>query len=96
MLLRNHPKLEHQWPPIWGGFYGPGDKLPFGEDPERLVSVEESREKGTITLEAEYEHREFIAVMTIKDSNFRSRLVEVLQENIGNSIKEIGSMDLPF
>ncbi len=96
MNLRHHPQLRHQWPPGWGGSYGPGDKFPSPEEPEKLLSVEESEKRSIIRLKAEYQGRQVTGVVKIGDLEFRSKLLEVLRQNIGKSIKEIGSLDIRF
>jgi hypothetical protein len=93
--LRDHPKLQGAWPSPWASFYGRGERHPSGEDPSRLLSVEKSDRRKTITLRAEFEGREVTGTMTIEDSQFRARLYDTLQEHVGKSIREIGSLDIP-
>jgi len=96
MRLRDHPKLRHAWPPAWASYFSGADKFPIGEDPDKLLSAEESDPPGTISLRVEFEGRELLGVMVVEDPEFRSQLVELLQQNIGKSIREIGCLDLPF
>lgn len=93
-LLRNHPKLFGQWPPGWGGWYGKGTKRPFGENPEKLLYVRES--DSGIALDVEHDNNEFAGHITIDDSDFRKKFLKVLEQHIGKSIEEIGSIDLVF
>jgi hypothetical protein len=48
MELRNHPKLQDEWPPDWSGFYGRGNRDPRAEAPSKLLSIEKSDKRETI------------------------------------------------
>ncbi|UCG12202.1 MAG: hypothetical protein JSU72_17130 [Deltaproteobacteria bacterium] len=96
MLLRNHPKLQHQWPPDWIGLYNRDYKIPAGEKPERLIFVEESRWEPAIILTARYQGQKITAAINIEDAQFRSDLCRILQENVGKSIEGIGSLVVPL
>ena len=83
-----------QWPPTWGGFYNRGDALPRGEEPEKLVSVTEDDFDKTLVLTVQYKGNNFLGIMTIEDTAARSMLKRMFGENIGMSIKAIGSLDV--
>lgn len=83
-----------QWPPTWGAFYDRYDKLAYDEEPEKLNAVEASDDENTITLTSEYKGNDCIAVITILDPGTRLKLMKYFHENIGKSIKEIGSLDI--
>ena len=71
-------------------------KVPAGEKPEKLLFAEEYELEAEIILTVKYEGQQLIRRLNIEDSEFRSNVLEVLRQNIGKSVEEIGSVDLPL
>ncbi|MBW1801640.1 MAG: hypothetical protein JRJ85_13035 [Deltaproteobacteria bacterium] len=94
MILRNHPKKIDCWPPTWSAWHGKGDKIPIGEEPERLVAVEEKDD--AIELDVVYMGNKCSGYIFVEDADFREKIFLVLTENIGKSIKDIASLNVGF
>ncbi|MCG2779017.1 MAG: hypothetical protein L6406_25360 [Desulfobacterales bacterium] len=94
MELRKYLSSIGQWPPHWCAFYSECDNLASDEKPEKLKSVEASKDEKAIRIIAEYEGNDFSAVITIEDLNIWSKTFKLLDKNIGIKIKEIGSLDI--
>ena len=68
--------------------------MAYGERPEKLLAVRELQR--TIILEAQYQNNLCTGYLTVNDPDFRQKLLKVFKENIHQSIRRIGSIDLTF
>jgi hypothetical protein len=101
--LRKHPKMTWKgspsWPSQWGGATGPGarTRLAVGEV-GILKSVERvpasSGLPAQLDLEIEYDQGIHTGAILVDDPDFLDLIYQTLEGCIGQSISEIGSLDL--
>ena len=101
MELRIHPKMKWEgysnWPPLWRGSLGRGDVLPAGEEGVlRSVAIRKEDDTMPIHLELTIEHlgNTVSGILCCDDAAVIPRLYEVLSKCFGQSIHEIGDLDV--
>lgn len=99
MKLRDHPLIAYRgfrtWPPMWIQVDGSVETL-FGEIGV-LAGAYLSREPlSQCHLLVDYEGKRFAAALPFDNPKFCSQICNVLQANLGRSIKDIADMDLSF
>jgi hypothetical protein len=101
MELRVHPKMKWEgyssWPPSWGGANGCGDIFPGGEEGVlRSVTIREGDDTMPIHLELTIEHlgNTVSGILCCDDATVIPRLYEALSKCFGQSIHEIGDLDV--
>jgi hypothetical protein len=99
MKLRDHPLMSYNgvssWPPTW--LWGGGVRYvpavgEVGVLKDVIRSSTEPYEKCFLIME--HEGRKYMGTLVFGDSNFCQEIYTVLTERRGNSIKEIGGVDL--
>jgi hypothetical protein len=99
MNLRSHPLMTYRglpnWPPGWMWIGGDVNKNPKGEV-GTLVEVQPSEREGAnrCFLVIEYEDSQYMGCLQFDDLSFRKRVCELLVKHCGQSMQEIGSIDL--
>jgi hypothetical protein len=99
MELRHHPLLTHRgtrtWPPLWHQRTGGALKMLQGEIGV-LRNIHYSRDAGTrlCYLVIEHESEFFIGTLQFDDAHTCNDICRVIHEQIGRSIREIGSLDI--
>ena len=101
MELRNHPLVTYRnlpsWPPTWVWIGRNSDKQPKGEiGTLTRVKADRSSLIHRCFLWMEYEDSAYLGCLLLSDGAFCEQLLKLLQENIGRSIGEIGSLDLSY
>lgn len=101
MKLKDDPRLQGQWPPTeWGKAGAPSagsDPVPAPpSDAGFLVDVKCSDlpPSGHITLAIRDKGRQFKAQIILDDVDFRHTLCAKLQQCIGQTIHELGELQL--
>jgi hypothetical protein len=97
MQLRNHPQMSYRqvssWPPLWMWIGGKENKRPKGEV-GILKRVNGEPIIHRCFLWIEYEESTYLGCLMLSNAAFCERVFKVLQENVGRSIEDIGSIDL--
>lgn len=97
MRLRDHPKLRYHgkpaWPPQWGGAYRPGAKFPNGEV-GTLKALQALQATCTLILVIEFEGATYRGTLHLDDSSLLGPLYERLTRCVGQSIREIGDLEI--
>jgi hypothetical protein len=99
MQLRDHPLMTTRnganiWPPTWSTT-GQNDTPARGEV-GILRYVKGSSESRKCFLVMEHENNHYVGTLWFRDLAFCSQICDILQQNIGRSIKEIGDLDLSY
>ena len=99
MDLRAHPLMTYHglpnWPPDWLWIDGKVKNNPKGEVGQLVeVQVSQLQDANRCFLVIEYEDSQYMGCLYFDDLSFRKRVCELLGENYGHSIQEIGSIDL--
>ena len=83
------------WPPEWRGPYGPGRPLPQGEV-GTLVKVDcrSTSPFPSCYFEMQCDDGEYGAVLYFDDSPTVSKLCQLLENQVGRDVAEIGSLDV--
>jgi hypothetical protein len=85
------------WPPVWVWIGGKENKHPQGEvgilSNVRLSSISPC---NRCYLRMEYEGSDYMAVVLFDDLSFCSEVFELLSNNLGRSIKEVGDLDVNY
>jgi hypothetical protein len=85
------------WPPVWVWVGGKTEseikKGDVGFLTRVVVSIMESQ-KNRIFLFTEYEHNSYVGCLLLEDQPFCKRMADVLQKCCGQSIREIGALDV--
>jgi len=76
--LRRQKKVSSQWPPRWSGPHEQGEKLPMGD----------------IHLSVQFGNKEWVGVIESKDKEFLKRVYELLRNCEGQSLKQIGDLEI--
>ena len=91
MKLRNHPLLNSLWPPVWTEKYA-ARKL-TGEI-GTLAHVGDNSRLSMLYLHITHEGLPYWGALRIKDSASRSAIYALLQEQKGQTIREIRDLDI--
>jgi hypothetical protein len=99
MLLRDHPLLAYRgicaWPPYWLWTAGYDNTHPRGEV-GILKAVLRCKAPQGCFLIMEHCGAEYVGALLLDDSAFCQEIFEVLNQNLGNTIHEIGDIDLSY
>lgn len=93
MRLREHPNLLYKWPPAWAG----SGQCPRGgegilQKVQYLQATQNSPDR--IRLVVEYKGDTSSGVIAVDDNEFLQSLYQELQGCIGQSIHEIGDLEI--
>ncbi len=91
MTIRSHTKLQ-KWPPDWGGYYGKGDRFLIG-DSEGTFKSALVRPKH-IEVQAEFQGRDQVGRITSEDQKLLERVCEIMNQNKGKPLKEVGDLEV--
>ena len=97
MRLRDHPLMKNPattWPPAWIWIGGSGDKKPKGEagilQDVRKYKVSTNR----CFLVIEHEQELYVGCIHLENRLLGDEIYELLRNEIGQSIANIGAMDI--
>jgi hypothetical protein len=97
--LRDHPKMSYlgrpNWPPVWTQMGKPGAIILNGEIGVLTYVYIRHAPSSQCYLVIDYEKQTFTGTLLFDDQIFCARICNLLQENIGGSIKQIGDLDIP-
>lgn len=95
--LRRHPKVN--WPPQWSGSCGPDARFPVGEDgvlkTVQYLTVDPTA-CARVHMRIEHDGHEFWSFLPCDDPVVLSMLYGKLKRCIGQSLRDIGSLELDF
>jgi hypothetical protein len=101
MLLRDHPLMTHNgvrsWPPAWLWRGGYDSTHPHGEVgflKEVIPSTVPSC--NTCFLIMEHCGAEYIGALILSDPAFSLQIYDLLVQNCGETIRDIGDIDLSY
>jgi hypothetical protein len=101
MLLRDHPLMTHNgvrsWPPAWLWRGGYDSTHPHGEVgflKEVIPSIVPSC--NTCFLIIEHCGAEYIGALILSDPAFSLQIYDLLVQNCGETIRDIGDIDLSY
>jgi hypothetical protein len=97
MQLRNHPLMSHSgirnWPPEWG--ITQRDNKPLRGEVGFLEYAQKPYGQKLIIVMKLDDHK-YTAILMFDDATFCKQIYNLLQQNIGRRIEEIGDLDLSF
>jgi hypothetical protein len=99
MLLRDHPlmmyKGDRSWPPAWLWTAGYDSTHPVGEvGILKAVLRSHTEPHDRCFLVMEHCGAEYVGTLLLNDPGFCREIFEVLLQNVGKTIPEIGDIDL--
>jgi hypothetical protein len=99
MLLRDHPLLTHQnirtWPPAWLYCVGFDNTYPLGEvGILKTVFVSAVKPSTRCFLIIEHAGAEYMGELSMGDAAFCNEIYQILLRHCGETIQEIGDIDL--
>ena len=100
MELRAHPFMRRRgipnWPPVWTRPTKEGNKTERGEvGILRYVHVKDSiSNKCFLVIEHDKEH--YVGCLIFDDVAFCSQISNLLRDQVGRAVKEIGDLDLSY
>ena len=99
MELRDHPLLLYRglssWPPIWTWIDGQEDKNPRGEiGVLREVKLSAMKPYDKCFFVIDHDGSTYMGCLLVSDPAFCTQLVELLKEHYGQSIRDVGDIDL--
>ena len=101
MLLRDHPLMNYRgnrsWPPDWLWTAGYTTTHPQGEVGILKAVLRSHIEPGDrCFLIMEHCGAEYVGALTLDDPAFCGEIFAILLQNLGNTIQEIGDIDLSY
>lgn len=99
MQLRDHPifvvpNLGSWWPPVWVSSGRDHNKTLDGE-PGMLVGTRiEASLPRRIFMRIEHQNEQYLGALVVKDAVLCCQLNNLFQRHLGQSIKEIGDLDI--
>jgi hypothetical protein len=99
VALQYHPKLQSSWPPQPGGAFAPGTAFPLdGSDVlERVFYYAPvGHAKANVSLKTAYRGRHHTRDLLIDDPDFAQRLASTLREGVGQTIADIGKLEIEY
>ena len=101
MLLRDHPLMSHHgvanWPPTWTWIEGRENTHPKGEIgilKEVILSTVPSCKACFLIME--HCETEYVGVLLLSDPAFYREIYRVLVQSCGETIRDIGDIDLSY
>ena len=101
MLLRDHPLMMYKgnrsWPPAWLWTAGYDNTHPRGEDrilKAALRSHIQPRDRCFLVME--HCGAEYVGALLLDDAVFCREILEVLSQHLGNTIQEVGDIDVGY
>jgi hypothetical protein len=99
MQLRDDPRMSYHrvsnWPPVWTkGIKKRDTKTVVGEVGILRYVHYYRLPAHKCYLVIEYQHEYFVGALIFDDPSFCAQIAEILQQQIGHSIKEIGDLDI--
>jgi len=101
MLLRDHPLMSYKgvasWPPTWTWIEGRENEKPKGEIgtlAEVKLSVIDPPNRCYLVIQ--HEGSTYMGCLLINDLPFCAQIALLLQNHCGDSIREIGEIDLSY
>jgi len=99
MELRDHPLMSYRgvnnWPPTWTWRGGGENNRPKGEvGILREVLLSKVEPNSRIFLIMQHEDEEYIGCLLFSDETVCAQIFDVLKDQCGHSVEEIGSLDL--
>lgn len=94
MQLRE--RISPHWPPDWATV-GPRSKIATGEDgilKGVRVQYDQQKRQEYLALDTDYEGSRQTGMLNVPEASLRRRVLELLKANIGDSIREIGSLEI--
>jgi hypothetical protein len=99
MLLRDHPLMSYRhvrnWPPVWTQARKEANKTLRGEI-GILRYVQGGPTSNKCYLVIDYYSEYFVGTLIFDDLSFSAQVADLLQKQVGRSIKEIGDIDLSY
>jgi hypothetical protein len=99
MKLRDHPLMSYRgvpnWPPVWTQMRIGGVKIVKGEVGV-LIYFHPGGASNTCYLLIEHENENYIGNLVFDDAPFCNQVIDLLQQHLGRSVKEIGEFDVSF
>jgi len=101
MLLRDHPlmtyKGNHSWPPGWLWTAGYDNTHPQGEvGILKAVLRSHINPRDRCFLIMEHCGAEYVGALLLSDPAFCEEIVELLMQHLGETVPEIGDIDLSY
>jgi hypothetical protein len=97
--LRNHPHLRFgeasSWPPVWTNTTGRGETL-RGEIGVLSKAYTSSNTAETCYLAIQHESESYVGALFLDDPALCQKLCSLLQQNVGRTISEIGSLEIAY
>ena len=99
MELRNHPQMvfngQRNWPPQWIAMFG-GSGTPLKGEVGTLEQVRLSAiNHSTCFLTVAYQGETYLGTLSLDDALFCRQISDLLRHHCGESLKDIGSLDVP-
>ena len=99
MKLRNHPLMSFQgvgnWPPDWKLSFGTSSVPPTGEVGMLDRVPTSTTDPCLCFIMMLHEGRYYIGELKFDDDEFCRQICELLNANLGLSLRDIGSLDIP-
>jgi hypothetical protein len=97
MKLRDHPGLKivstPSWPPVW--VHSRTEKV-YGEVGTFTGTKINDAISTAIFLTMEFEQKHYMGFLSMNDAVFCGQLNKLLNEHVGQSVEEIGDLDVSF
>jgi len=99
IALLYHPKLRGMWPPEPGGAFTAGSASPIG-GADVLESVfyyaPVGHAKANVSLKTIYQGQYHTRDLLIDDSDFAERLASFLRDKAGQTVADLGNLEIDF
>ena len=83
------------WPPVWTWRGGAENIRPMGEvGILRDLFLSRMEQRSRLFLIMEHQKQEYMGCLLFNDSTFCAQIYELLKAHCGNTIAEIGSLDV--
>jgi hypothetical protein len=98
MKLRNHPGMNyrgvHNWPPVWTQARNQTVKTLKGEVGVLRYLYANNVLSDKCYLVIDHEHEQYVGCLIFSDRSFCSQICNILRNQIGRSIQDIGDLDI--
>ena len=92
MKLRHALNLISNWPPVWSAI-GRDKGILRGEHGVLDDAYSNNAAESTIFLIIRVCAKRFIGALFLKDCSCRTRVLDLLQANVGRPVREIGDLE---
>jgi hypothetical protein len=98
MKVRSHPRIGIVWPPVGHALGAPaaGDDDEDQPESQSIIRAVQPATDKSFTMSGEFKGNPFLYTVRTKHAIFAERLAGEFSKHLGETLKQLGDLDLDF